>query len=202
MKRKAKTVTIEDLASVAPVEAMDNTPRVTLTLTRETIWLTRHDDRGAAISTYPVSASDVAGVFHGFSADTGLLPADVLFWQTRGTQPRIGIYVPPARRAIRFATGKREKSITIPAPGLVFVGSGHTYSVFATKMRPLTVADQLYHAPFSNVYPDGRICTGNVDVPECTTAGIARFVQSWWESTFTDHISADRVDDPRPLWQF
>lgn len=201
-KRSRPSITAEQLVGIAPPEAFDNTPRATLTLTRDTIWLTRHDDRGAAISTYPINAKDVAGVFNDFGADTGMLPPDVLFWQMRGTEPRIGVYVPPARRTIRYAAGRRELKLAIPAPGLVFVGQGHQYLVYAALARPLTVKDQLYRAPFSNVYPGGAICTGDVQVPAATVGTMAQFVQLWWDSVFTDHISGGRVNDKRPLFKF
>lgn len=198
-KRKSEPT---QAATTLPDEAYDSLPCATLTLTRESIWLTRHDERGLPLCTYPVKASDVAGVFNNFQADTGLLPPDVLFWQVHQTTTRIGVYVPPARRTIKIMQGRRERKFTIPVPGLVFVGEGARYFVYAALDRPTRVADQLYHAPFWNVYPDGLICMGNTNPPVCSVTTIGQFLQLWWESDFTMHLGGDVVKDKRPLIKF
>jgi PRTRC genetic system protein B len=200
--KKLPKVTAEALADAAPPEAFDTTPCATLTLTRETIWLTSHDRTGAPMCTYPVTARDVAGVFNNFGADSGLLPPDVLFWQQRGSKTRLAVWLPPARRAIVLEQGRRDKRITIPMPGLILVGEGRQYAVHAALSRPLAPGEQLYHAPFSNVYASGAICTGNVAVPECSLATLGQAIGMFFESTFTNHVSTDRVRDPRPLFKF
>jgi PRTRC genetic system protein B len=141
-------------------------------------------------------------VFNHFNADTGLLPPDILFWQTRRHKERLGIYVPPARRMIRVMQGRRERKLTIPVPGLVFVGEGTGYSVHAALARPTHARDQLYHAPFWNVYDTGEICMGDTRPPVCSVTTIGQFLQLWWESDFTMHLGGDVVNDKRPLIKF
>ncbi len=194
--------TIETLATVAPPEAIDARPCVTLTLTRQTIWLTRHDPNGTPIGTHPVNASHVAKVFNGFNADSGLLPADVLFWQQRGAQVRIAVYVPPARRHIHYVSGRRNKAMQIPVPGLVFVGQNRAYSVFAALARPTTPDAEIFAAPFPNVYTDGKICVGNMRPPVASIEGMGAFIQMWWDSEFTDHLSTGRIQSTTTLYKF
>src|SRR5512139_1160676 len=171
-----------------PQQAFDCIPRVTLTLTDETIWLTRHDRTGAPAATYPVQSADVAAAFSEFGASTGLLPANTLFWQSVAGQIRIGIWLPPKKRTIPVATGRGLKRWTIPLPGFVFVGQDRAYSIYAAVKRPGRSSDRIYRCPLPNVYPDGRICAGNVKFPVCAGDTIDRAAAQFFESEFNHDL--------------
>nr|WP_297383518.1 PRTRC system protein B [uncultured Roseateles sp.] len=106
--------------------------------------------------------------YGGFVPETVLyIQGDVLLW-----------WVPPARRHIAFrvgdehaeAFGGRERGEAVPQPGLVFAASSRTWRVWAVKgSRRPTPQTALYQAPYFNVDAQGRICQGNVPVPEGTT---------------------------------
>ncbi len=108
------------------------------------------------------------GVRHGgFIPETVLyLDGDLLLW-----------WAPPMQRHIAFrstnmgATDGNERGETVPHPGLVFAASGSVWSVWAVKsdQRP-TPDTTLYQAPYFNVWEGGRICQGNVQMPDGTTA--------------------------------
>jgi PRTRC genetic system protein B len=177
-----------------PPEALDCTPRATITLTDETVWLTRHDERGSPVATYPVAANDVAAAFNVFGADTGLLPEHTLFWQMRGGQMRVGVWLPPAKRTIQFAAGRRAVTLTIPLPGFVFVGQGTRYWIHAASKRPATARDWLYLAPLPNVHDDGSICAGTVKFPKkCTPGTISEAARLFFESEFNHDLGASKV---------
>ena len=177
-----------------PAESSDRIPRVTLTLTDETIWLTRHDRTGAPAATYPVQAGDVASAFNEFGASTGLLPANTLFWQSVAGQTRIGIWLPPKKRTIAVATGRGVQRWTLPLPGFVFVGQDRTYYIHAALKRPGRAMDRLYHCPLPNVYSDGRICAGDVKFPKCAGDTIGVAVRLFFESEFNhDLVGGDRL---------
>ncbi|WP_224962717.1 PRTRC system protein B [Geomonas subterranea] len=80
-------------------------------------------------------------------------------------------WVKPAVREIHFACsgdkGIGEESGMVPCPGLVFAVVEGVWYVFAVKgsKRP-TESTQLYQAPHFNVWAGGKICTGNVKLPE------------------------------------
>lgn len=200
--KRRPPVNAQALTTALPDEAFDRTPRVTLTLTRETIYLTRHDERGAPISTYPVSAKDVAGVFNNYGADSGLVPENILFWQSKGKQLRVGIWLPPAKRSLRLAAGRKAIKVTIPLPGFVFVGCGTEYSIYAAPARPAKPADALCHAPLPNVYPGGNICTGSVRMPVCSVETVSQAAALFFESEFSDHLIEGKLTGGQPLMQF
>lgn len=176
-----------------PERAFDTRPRVALVLTGETIYVTRFDERGAPQLTYPVASADVANIFNGFGAETGVLPPDTLFWQSLRGRLRIGIYLPPAMRTLAFAIGRRVTKITIPLPGFVFAGLGTQYEIEAVRARPLRESDQLYRAPLPNVSEDGRICFGSAHPPRCGPDTIAGAAQIFFESEFNDHMAEGKI---------
>ncbi len=189
MKRRQPKLPLTD-------EAYDRIPRAQLTLTDETIWLSRFDPRGAPTATYPVAAHDVALAFNTFGASTGLLPEHTLFWQQCRNQLRIGMWLPPATRALVFATGRGDETLAVPLPGFVFVGAGAQYSIFAAPARPRQATDLLYHAPLPNVHPSGLICAGNVKFPRCAPDTLAQAAALFFESHFNSDLSTGKLAVP------
>lgn len=104
------------------------------------------------------------GVSHGgFLPETVLyMDGDLLLW-----------WAPPMQRHIAFRAKEigGERGETVPHPGLVFAASSKAWSVWAVKgdRRP-TPDTALYQAPYFNLWDGGRICQGNVEVPDGTTA--------------------------------
>jgi len=179
----------------APALERDNIPRATITLTDESVYLTRHDRTGAPAATYPVSAAAVANAFNLFGADTGLLPPNALFWQNLGGQLRLGIYVAPGKRTLHIRTGKRLEHWTIPLPGFVFVGSGKQFHIYAVPDRPTRETDRLYHTPLPIVYSDGKVCTGDVPFPAVTASTLQQAVAAFFDSEFNhDLAGADTIN--------
>ena len=188
-------------APALPPEAMDAVPRWTITITDERTWLTRHDGTGVPAVTYPVRVQDLSAVFHQHEASTGLIPDDVLFWQRTGNAERIGIYLPPALRTLRWRNGKKTSHITLKL-GFVFVGQGKDYWIHAALSRPGKPADLLYRAPLPNVYADGRVCVGNVKFPRCEQATIREAAKLFFESDFNDDLSTGKVHTTGSLLNF
>lgn len=180
-----------------PAEALDAQPRVAVVVTDESVWLARYDGQGRRTALYPVATADVAAAFSHFGASTGLLPADTLFWQHTGQGDRMGVWLPPARRTLNF--GGRIKPLSLRLPGLVFVGQGARYWLFAAARRP-GPDDRLYRAPLPNVHGgDGLICQGSVRFPRCSAETIARAAGLFFESEFNYDLLGGNVahtDDP------
>ncbi len=186
-----------------PPLSLDELPRLALLFTDESIFLHRFDERGAPIACYRVSPQAVAAALNPFGADTGLLSMDTLFWQSRGGDPRIGVWLPPARRALLYDTGGRARVLRVPLPGLVFVGHRSDYRVWAARGRPSNARDSLYLAPFPNLYPDGRVCKGSAPFPRCEGSTLAQAVRVFFESSFNADLSGGRVRNQRAsLFQF
>ncbi len=194
MMKTKKRVHVKTTNPPLPPAAFDATPRLALVLTDETMYLTRFSERGEPLSSHPVSANDVAGAFNKFSASTGILPADVLFWQSRGGRDRLAIWLPPMVRALTFAQGRRDVTLRVPLPGFVLVGAGVKYFIFAATARPTKPTDQLYHAPLPNVHiPSGLICAGNVQFPKARAETLPQAATLFFESQFNSDLSSGKI---------
>lgn len=125
------------------------------------------------------------GVRHGgFIPETVLyMDGDLLLW-----------WVPPMRRYIVFQTvelGKEACGEVVPHPGLVFAASSTVWAVWAVKgnQRP-TPDTPLFQAPYFNVWQNGRICQGNVEVPQGTTA---EKIDAWNTAFFGSYFTHPNV---------
>jgi PRTRC genetic system protein B len=174
-------------------------PRLRLDFYDSAILLSRYEE--TAVSSYPVSALDVAAACTKLTAATGFLPPDTLFWRQNGSVTALGIYVPARRWTVQTPEATRH----IPLPPLVFAGEGRNYAIFAVKQRPQDGQTRLYRAPCPNVGDNGRICRGNVPFPVCSGQTIGQALALFMEgSRFNDHQAAHKCrafpQDVRQLW--
>lgn len=91
------------------------------------------------------------------------------------------------------AIGKR--NAVVPHPGLVFAVTASEWYVAAVRgtARP-GPETKLFRAPYWNVWKSGRICEGNVRLPERMSANmIADYERAFFDSNFT------HPNDPRGL---
>ncbi|TWI20307.1 PRTRC system protein B [Sphingobacterium siyangense] len=103
-------------------------------------------------------------------------------------------------KAIWFTKGmKREmffsQSLEIPkgianVPPLLWVANRQSLYVFALKTdRRPTEKTKLYNAPFFNVYENGNVCMGNVDIRIKKTASLEEFTKAWEDYFFNSYFS-------------
>ena len=78
--------------------------------------------------------------------------------------------------------------LAVPMPGLLFLGYGTHYYVWAYKLWKYA-ATKLFKAPLANVYPDGAICFGNVHPRVAHGNTIANNWRLFWDSNFSDHLA-------------
>jgi hypothetical protein len=139
----------------------------------------------SGMKTKFLTSSDLAAAFSQSEQDTGWLPAGVV---RCGDSPKGKwfVYSAPAQtvEAILDADGK---TITFPIPRTVLMGIGNIYYFWASKSKHFSADEHAYLAPFSNVYPDGRICWG-ANTPAAAAPKIARAV---WELFFKAPFNAD-----------
>ncbi|MBN2003949.1 MAG: hypothetical protein JXA21_11395 [Anaerolineae bacterium] len=176
--------------------------RARLELFDESIVLTRYQ-AGKPVATYEVAPDALVSAFSGVPVATGLLPRECLFFAEANGAVRLGIYLPPRVRTL-MANGD-VPLMTIPLPGMVFVGNGTGYSIFAVKQRPAEPSERLFHAPLPNVYPEGRICAGSVRFPACSAATIHTAAALFFASGFNSDLSRDKCHshpgNVLALWQ-
>lgn|SRR5487761_1954640 len=135
--------------------------------------------------TKQVDALDVA---HALASDlsfgTGLLPPGSLWWTNTRGGPLFAIYAEPKIRTLTLQANMKQKlrRFTVPLPGLVFLCTpGQPPWVFAVAKKPTKETDAIYHAPFTNIFRDGRSCPGSHKYP----TRVADMVESFFISFFS-----------------
>ncbi len=183
--------------------------RARLDLFTESVVLTQYEG-GSPIVCYEVSPDDVAGAFAGRPMATGLLPRDTVYYAESAGVATIAIFVAAQVRTLPMTDLARERGgiegdVELPCPPLLFIGRERSYRMFALEDYPETERTKLYHAPFPNVHPDGRICGGNADFPVCTARTIHSALEVFFESKFNTHLidgkSRKHRDNVLAMWQ-
>ena len=151
----------------------------------ETIVMHRIEE--GVTTSRPVSAVDVAGAMtRDLVLTSGLLPADTLWWTRSREGSQVAIWRRPrlTRVALMTEAFKPPERFYIPTPGLVFIcHSRRPPWVYAARRRPRSSEEMLYHAPYYNIFSDGRVCPGTHDFPEDPTLTPESFFQSLFSLT-------------------
>ncbi|WP_286920411.1 PRTRC system protein B [Flavobacterium sp. UBA4197] len=75
-------------------------------------------------------------------------------------------------------------------PAMLWFANKQNLMVFALgKDRRPTEKTSLYHAPFFNIYEDGHVCMGTVDINIKNSASIEEFIQAWEKYFFNSYFS-------------
>lgn len=142
--------------------------------------------RKEALAQFAESVADA-------TAYRGMVPASLLY-----TAPDIiAWWTPAAKRRIWFKTTEKKigtKSAEVMHLPLVFIATSSNWYVFVagTNARP-DANTNLYKAPYFNVYADGGICTGNVDLPgQIGPQSISAYEEAFFGSRFT-HTNDDKL---------
>lgn len=122
----------------------------------------------------------------------GVLPPNVL---SMGVDHMVW-YVPAQSRTVFFNCGEGvgQRAGKTPHPALVFAVCRNEWMVYAIKTRSRPTADTtLYHAPYMNVWKEGRICVGSTPTPQDTVADtMSQWVDAFFNSNFS-HPNHDKV---------
>ncbi|WP_316826101.1 PRTRC system protein B [Pedobacter miscanthi] len=172
---------------------------------------------GTPINAHPLSVREsqsLADVLNtseenrqGFLQPNGLLREEVIYINSQRNGFVIW-YTPVKKRHLIFKSG-----LTIPdgmasMPPLLWKATVSSLEIWALKesKRP-EISTNLYYAPFFNIYTDGRVCMGNVDIDIDTDCDLETFISAWenyfFGSAFSHlltEVSPVKVNIV-PLWQ-
>jgi len=134
-----------------------------------------------------------AAVRHAFahsSIDSGWLPPGVVRWGSGEKGEWIIQFSPSSRHTLLFASEQKPIVLNIPMPGLVFMGYGRDYYLWAVKGKQFDKSAIAYHAPLPNIDSNGRICFGSNTVPRVSPTGITEAWTLFLNSPFNrDHAN-------------
>jgi PRTRC genetic system protein B len=161
----------------------ENNPdvRATLYFLNDQYLLRSKSDQG--VTDKLVAGSDLALVFNDTPIDSDWFPPNTLRWGLKAGKPWIALYIPAGKAIVHLP-----EPFIVPLPPLVFFGHDRNYRVRAIRKGYPSPSSPLFHAPFPNVYDDGRICFGSNTVPVCDALTVESVWHLFLESSFIAHL--------------
>ncbi|MEG1544001.1 MAG: PRTRC system protein B [Tannerellaceae bacterium] len=176
---------------------MELSPEMALLVYRheQKYYLERRDIiNGKMAAGIPLTEECLTNIFDSISSDEsdmlhGSIPDNMLYADGRCGREKYVWYNKPERRNLLFSKEAGISDGQMWIPGLVYVASATTLSVFAFKgNKPKS---KLFKAPFFNIYDSGKVCLGSAQVDKPSELTYERIVQYWekmfWASEFV-HI--------------
>lgn len=175
------------------------------------------DEKGFFINAHPLSMLETIELAESLNTSRRLRNG---FLISRSILPQKVLHINPAKagRAIWYTPTQRvhllfKKDLTIPCgqasvPAMIWAADKDGLQVFAIKTTKKPDAKSpLYHAPFFNIYEDGTVCMGTVNIDFEDDCYLEDFIEKWetyfWKSYFS-HL----INDTSPvkmniiqLWQ-
>jgi PRTRC genetic system protein B len=175
------------------------------------------DERGCPINAHPLNVSECAALAEildsseelkrEFLKPKGLLTAKMLYinpdkhgfavWQTPAQEVNLFF-----AKTLGITCGKAK------VPALIWKATKDNLFVYALREeKNVSEKTNLYYAPFFNIYKDGRVCMGTVDIEINHKCFLEEFIQQWeqyfWNSYFShliDTYSPVKINIVQ-LWQ-
>ncbi|SHH09925.1 PRTRC system protein B [Flavobacterium johnsoniae] len=157
------------------------------------------DKNGCPINAHPLSLKESTQLASAldksdeltrkFLKPSGLLPKNVLHLNPEHNGS--AIWYTPAQKVSLFFV----ESLAIPnaeafVPPLLWKASKNTLYIYAMVAdKIINEQTALYHAPFFNLYNDGRVCMGTVKVDIKADCHLQDFMQSWEQYFFKSYFS-------------
>lgn len=153
------------------------------------------DSQGNPINAHPLTVREakqlaeslqLKGRKSSFLLPSGVFPYNVIhlddntvIWYTKKT-----------RRHLYFAENLEIPSGMASIPPLVWRASKNHLEVWALKVnRRPTINSVIYNAPFFNIYKNGRVCMGTVDVNAENAISLEAFITTWQDYFFNSYFS-------------
>jgi len=163
------------------------------------------DSDGRPINAHPLSLRESRGLSaslnksstektSGFLKPEGLIPQNVLHCEPTGEAYAVW-FTPMRRKHLLFRKELGIEDGEACLPPLLWRATKNQLWIWALgkEDRP-ELNSSLYHAPFFNCYPDGRVCMGNVDINIPQGCRLEKFMAQWEHYYFGSAFSHLLVD--------
>jgi len=131
----------------------------------------------------------------GFLQPDGVLPENVLY-TSAGTNPYAIWYTPAQERELHFIDDLHIRDGKMQVPPMIWKANKKDLNIYALYQNQRPVSDTtLFHAPFFNLYEDGKVCMGTVDIALAPSCSLQKFMRLWEEyffNSFFSHAISDR----------
>lgn len=157
------------------------------------------DDNGCPVNPRPLTVRQAQGLAKAldtkkeaakaFLMPQGIIPSTVLHLNP-AEKGSVVWYTKPMRQKLHFSESLGLPSGDVCLPALVWAANRQQLFVFALKGKGKPrLSTPLFHAPFMNVYHNGNVCMGNVDVRISKAASLEDFTAAWEGYFFGSYFS-------------
>ena len=157
------------------------------------------DKNGNPINAHPLTVNEAKALAKSLHTEE---EKDKTFLQSKGIlSTNILNIIPSQNGSVLWYTQSQErqmyfvKKLEIPngkakIPAMLWFANKERLSVFAlTSDKRPTEKTLLHYAPFFNVYEDGAVCMGTVDVNIKNSASVEEFIKAWEDYFFHSYFS-------------
>ena len=166
------------------------------------------DRNGNPINAHPLTVNEATALAKSLQIDE---EKDKTFLKSKGILPTNILNINPSQNgSVLWYTKSQErqmyfvKNLEIPngkahVPAMLWFADKEKLSVFAlTSDKRPTEKTTLHYAPFFNVYEDGAVCMGTVDVNIKNSASVEEFIKAWEDYFFHSYFS-HLLDNYNPI---
>ncbi|MRI64571.1 PRTRC system protein B [Ornithobacterium rhinotracheale] len=157
------------------------------------------DEQGRMMNAHPLSVRESENLS---KALTTKEERNKTFLKPKGVIPTNVLHINPSEKGSLIWYTKTRKqnlyfieSLGIPSgqafvPPLLWKATKQSLSIYALKSnRRPTAKTKLYYAPFFNVYQNGNVCMGSVNIDIKKTTSLEDFIQAWETYFFNSYFS-------------
>lgn len=157
------------------------------------------DNNGTPINAHPLTVNESKELSRMLNVEqeqnntcfipNGILPSNILHLNSNDNGQVIW-YNKPQKCPLLFVKSLDISNGTAYMPTLIFKATKTELSVYALKSnRRPTMNTKLYYAPFFNIYEDGSICMGTVDIQVKDANSLEEFITLWEDHFFNSYFS-------------
>lgn len=158
------------------------------------------DKNGMPINAHPLTEREAGALAKALTTEkqkqsaflksVGILPTTILHINPDSDKGSVLWYTKSQKRPLYFIEGLGISSGHGFVPPMIWQADRNSLRVFAlsTGRRP-TEQTPLYHAPFFNIYQDGRVCMGSVGIDIKNSASVEEFTKAWEDYFFNSYFS-------------
>jgi len=124
-----------------------------------------------------------------FLKPKGILPTNILHINP-SENGSVLWYTKSMKRKLYFTENLEIPNGMAEVPAMLWFANKLSLKIFAlsSNLRP-TEKTELFYAPFFNVYEDGNVCMGTVDVNIQNSTSLEEFIEKWEDYFFNSYFS-------------